>query len=429
MFVLVGAYLLQRRFGGVESNIEDIRLGANVSGMVLAGDWWRLTTANFLHGPWFHIGANLWGLWVLGPVLERLMDGRRLLLLYLTSAFAGAAASAVFSQAMLGVGASTAIFGLLGGFAVLHFKPGVGLPSVFRQSTLWWLVILGLNGYISFVIPVVDGPAHVGGFIGGVAVTWAITGPRRPLLRVATDRLITGLTLAVLGVFALGFGQAVLSGQGFFEGTQGARLAVALANGQPAQAVNDLSWQIATDDRAGASAIKAAVAGAQRANALEPNEPAYLDTLAYTLFRSGDLVGAVRTETEALINGGQGFYALQLCTFAAHSAQAMEGTRLEALPAGQRVRARGDTGVIIARVERNGTPMGCWVGHLGAAPQQALIRDRRGVGLLEGVALVPLYRLEAAPEALPEGRWIWSPFGDSGDKVPYEVVGAITPAP
>jgi membrane associated rhomboid family serine protease len=161
--------------------------------LVDLGDWWRLLTAAFLHiGP-VHLVLNMLALLMFGSELERQLGRWRFLALYLLSALGGSVAIQLFGDPLGPVGgASTAIYGVLGGLGVL---------MVFhRQDLRGLLTLLAINVFISF-LPGVSLLGHLGGLVTG-AITAAVllATRRRPALQVA------GLALAavVLLVLALG---------------------------------------------------------------------------------------------------------------------------------------------------------------------------------------------------------------------------------
>lgn len=79
------------------------------------------------------------------------------------------------SAAMFSVGISTALFGLLGAYFAVHLRYGSQLPPPYRQSKLWWGVILGLNLVLSVAVPIIDAWGHFGGFVAGVGLGWLMT--------------------------------------------------------------------------------------------------------------------------------------------------------------------------------------------------------------------------------------------------------------
>jgi len=131
---------------------------------VANGDWWRLITSTFLHAGILHIGFNMFALFWFGRLLEQLIGSWRYLLLYFASGLAGSAGALWFSPPNAPtVGASGAIFGVLGALLVLERR---GVISTGGQI----LALIVLNFFITFAIPGISRGGHVGGFVGGVVL-------------------------------------------------------------------------------------------------------------------------------------------------------------------------------------------------------------------------------------------------------------------
>ena len=171
-------------------------------GVNMFGEWWRVFTAAFLHiGP-IHLVMNMLGLLIFGSELERQLGRLRFLALYLLSALGGAAAIQLFGDPRVPVaGASTAIYGLLGGLVVLMLYQ--------RQDLRGLLTLLAINVFISF-LPGVSLLGHLGGLVAGAfaAGILVLTRRRRPaqvagLASLTVVLLVLALavpTLAVLGI-------------------------------------------------------------------------------------------------------------------------------------------------------------------------------------------------------------------------------------
>ena len=143
------------------------RLGAlNSAAVVHAGQYWRLLTVMALHAGIVHWALNSWALYLFGPLLERLLGKVRFLVLYVGAGLVGSAASLLFSHTDLGVGASGAIFGLLGALVAFSFRHRRD-PRI-RALLGNLLFILILNLYLGFNVLHVDNAAHLGGFLGGL---------------------------------------------------------------------------------------------------------------------------------------------------------------------------------------------------------------------------------------------------------------------
>jgi len=111
---------LTLRAAGFETGPSIIH-GAKINALVMGGAWWRLVSATLLHGGLLHLAFNVYAIFILAPILERLYGARRFLLIYMLSALGGSLASLYFNEGV-SVGASGAIFGLLGALLVFGFK-------------------------------------------------------------------------------------------------------------------------------------------------------------------------------------------------------------------------------------------------------------------------------------------------------------------
>jgi len=155
---------------------------------VTTGAWWQVLTSAFTHQEALHIGFNMLALWFLGPILEVLVGRTRYLAVYLVSALAGSAAVMLFANPETAtVGASGAIFGLMGALIVLGLKLGVDM----RQLWLW----LGLNLVFTFTAGNISWQGHLGGLAGGaLAAAVLVYAPRQR--RTATQA--TGLAALLM---------------------------------------------------------------------------------------------------------------------------------------------------------------------------------------------------------------------------------------
>ncbi|MCE1174086.1 MAG: rhomboid family intramembrane serine protease [Propionibacteriales bacterium] len=127
----------------------------------LDGGWWQVVTSGFTHVQPIHIGLNMLALWFIGPSLERILGRTRFLAIYLLSLLAGSAAVLWLSPgAQSTLGASGAIFGLIGALLVLTIRTKGDLRNV--------LVWLGINLVATFYISGISWQAHLGGLVGGL---------------------------------------------------------------------------------------------------------------------------------------------------------------------------------------------------------------------------------------------------------------------
>jgi len=136
---------------------------------VAQGEWWRLITAAFLHYGPFHLLVNMVSLWWVGSLLESRIGSGRFLAIYIASGLAGSAGALIDKPLTPTVGASGAIFGILGAGLILEWKG----DYVFGGSALG-LIVLNLVITLSFRGSISLG-GHVGGLIGGMLCMLSIT--------------------------------------------------------------------------------------------------------------------------------------------------------------------------------------------------------------------------------------------------------------
>ena len=138
--------------------------GADWSPGVADGAFWQLISSAFMHTEIWHIGFNMLALWILGPQLEAALGRTRFLALYLLSALAGSTFVYLLSAPQTAtLGASGAVFGLMGGLLVVAFKVGGNVSQI-----LTWV---GINVVITVVgRGVISWQGHAGGLIGGLLI-------------------------------------------------------------------------------------------------------------------------------------------------------------------------------------------------------------------------------------------------------------------
>jgi membrane associated rhomboid family serine protease len=128
------------------------------------GEWWRIFTPMFLHYGPLHLAMNMYSLYFAGSILESIIGRWRFLLLYVVSGLAGSAGAFLWSPNSIGVGASGAIFGVLGALFVLERRGNISTGGQIAGLIVINLVFtFALSRFISV-------GAHVGGLIGGVVV-------------------------------------------------------------------------------------------------------------------------------------------------------------------------------------------------------------------------------------------------------------------
>lgn len=134
---------------------------------VLDAQWWRLSTAMFLHGGMTHLLMNMFSLYLVGRAAEMYFDTKSYVSIYLFSGLIGGLVSLYVHPVSVGVGASGAIFGIFGalaGFFVAHRDKIAAHSKAFMKD---FSIIIGINLVIGFSIEAVDISAHIGGLVVG----------------------------------------------------------------------------------------------------------------------------------------------------------------------------------------------------------------------------------------------------------------------
>jgi rhomboid protease GluP len=168
-----------------------LRFGA-LYGRITQAEPWRVLSAVFVHGSLIHIGMNMLSLINLGRTLEPHFRSARFLVLYLLSGALGFCGTLWWRGGnAFSVGASGAVFGLLGAFiGALIIRRNPGWQRVFLSNLI-------MAGVLAYVVQGVDNAAHVAGFLSGLLLGLLLELERQPRRR---DRLLAGL--AAVGVMA-----------------------------------------------------------------------------------------------------------------------------------------------------------------------------------------------------------------------------------
>ncbi len=132
------------------------------------GEWYRLFTGGFLHAGIIHLGLNMFVLWIVGRQMEQILGPARYVALYIVALVAGAFAVMLVDPNALTVGASGAIFGLMGAAASYQRSRGINL----MQSGLGALIVINL--VFTFAVPGISIGGHIGGLVAGLITGWLI---------------------------------------------------------------------------------------------------------------------------------------------------------------------------------------------------------------------------------------------------------------
>lgn len=321
--LLAVVYLLQFFFrADFDQNLFSLLdFGANAGWLVFAGQWQRLATANFLHLSLIHLASNLVFLLIIGTLVERQMGRWRFCLLLLLTGLVSQAVSAGWmvanplkSGVVVSLGASGALFGILGAQAVLNRLYASQLPGGYRFPARSWWILLGVNFVaLPLVMHQIDSAAHVGGLLSGIVLAWLLCRRYKEI----TDLPIAGPMLRASVIFLacvyfLAAGEAALrlvdSDQRRASHAELLQRLLKFENSPPALD-NAFAWDIAISPATTSPELDDAKALVERAisgqSAHNPNDPGirdYTDTLATIDYRLGQFAEAVRLEQPLTYN-------------------------------------------------------------------------------------------------------------------------------
>lgn len=189
----------ERRLGAFDPSFL-LTSGANFGAFTVNGQWWRLLTSLFVHLNLLHLLVNLWALWNVGRLAERLYGTGTFVFLYFASGLLGSLASIAWEPGNISAGASGAIFGILGSHLAFLAHRESGVPrQIVRAHWLSTLVFVLFNLFRGALAPGVDNAAHVGGLAGGLVLGWILVRPLDP-----ESRQEFPLHKSVAAVFVLG---------------------------------------------------------------------------------------------------------------------------------------------------------------------------------------------------------------------------------
>ena len=153
------------------TSVQLLKWGANWGPLSLGAEPWRILASNYIHGGIIHIALNMWCLWNLGFLAERVFDPWTYVLTYTFCGLAGSLASLWWHPLAVGVGASGAIFGLAGALIAALYLGHLPISKQAIQGTLKSLLTFaGYNLFFGAVAQGIDNSAHIGGLLAGLAL-------------------------------------------------------------------------------------------------------------------------------------------------------------------------------------------------------------------------------------------------------------------
>jgi len=144
--------------------------------LMLGNQWWRLVTAGFLHGGLMHILMNSWSFMSLGPLVEEVFGASRMLVIYFCSTVSGYYLSYMMSNSV-SIGASAAIFGLIGAMIAISIKEPARFGHM-RRTFVGWALFGVIYIFGNLFGMRIDNYAHFGGLAGGFAIAYLAGTPR-----------------------------------------------------------------------------------------------------------------------------------------------------------------------------------------------------------------------------------------------------------
>lgn len=181
-------------------NLSLVLLGANNRELVLNGDIWRLIASAFLHGSIIHLLVNMYSLYIIGSQVETYLGKWRMIVIYLLSAIMGNVLSIVVSGSTISIGASGAIFGLMGSLLYFGYHYRLYLSGSLTKEII---PVILVNLFLGFTMTGIDNAAHIGGLIGGYLATMIVGIKYKSTKRETINGIVVYLLLTIFLVYVL----------------------------------------------------------------------------------------------------------------------------------------------------------------------------------------------------------------------------------
>jgi rhomboid protease GluP len=176
--------------------------GANFGPKTMDGQWWRLVTCMFLHYGILHLAFNMWILWDLGRLVERLVGNIGFAVLYFVSGIAGSIASLAWNPTVVSAGASGAVFGVAGALlGLIAFRRDTVPAAVLKQLRNSIVAFVLYNVFYGMTATGIDMAAHIGGLVAGFVCGLILSQPLS--VEMVARRRVRNAVVAVIGAIAL----------------------------------------------------------------------------------------------------------------------------------------------------------------------------------------------------------------------------------
>jgi rhomboid protease GluP len=197
--ITAASFFVQLMTGGIRGEYTSTL--ASFPPLIEAGEWWRLITPVLVHANGLHIAFNMFVFYMYGQDVEAAFGHVQLVLIYVVAGITGSAFSFAFGTSSGSVGASGAVFGVVGALLVyLYNRRSSRFMAHHMQGIVSFLL---LNTVIGFVLPNIDIMAHLGGFLGGVAMGFGFDRGAKAAHASSPPPLQVITTLCVLGAAAV----------------------------------------------------------------------------------------------------------------------------------------------------------------------------------------------------------------------------------
>jgi len=301
--VLMTAIFVGQIARGTVMNVFDtMRMGANASWLLPDGGWYRLATSNFIHFGPTHLPGNLLAFAIVGPALERLLGGRRYVLILLGSGLGAALATGLVSV-KISQGFSGVICGLVGTLLMLNVLHREKLPPPYRLVVRFVVLAAVLTVVVEVVVPNVDSKAHIGGLLTGGLLSFLVL-RGQDLRQLAVAPLHGAMSTLVFGIclfYAAGLARG--THEAFTTTIVEMKRSLAAVARVPPFDPGTVEWSalmlVASPDATREDVLwmrakMQEVLGREERNVLA------IDALALAMYRLGDLEAACRLQREVL---------------------------------------------------------------------------------------------------------------------------------
>lgn len=301
LVVIISAMFLLQGLNVVGRPEELLLVLGNSGSRIIAGEYYRIFTSGFLHLGMLHYGLNILALLSLGYLIEAILGWRAMISVYFSALLFGSLLSA-FVGGTMSVGASAAIFGLLGALALLDLRYKGELPAGLRLSRRWWIFVIVVNVLIATLTPSIDKYAHIGGFLAGIILSALVTNsvPLKNARTVVSGKLHRlSILLLLLCAYALITGAIFVINTDKRIGTYIATLTEMVDQESSPQRLNQLAWGIVNRSDSSIAELNIAEIGIDKA-LRNGFEPAFIDTLATLRARQGRIEEAISLEEDLI---------------------------------------------------------------------------------------------------------------------------------